>query len=60
MKIISEILKEVEELRFPEESFKKFNDPADTQYEDYGDRKHEEWHDRGWNNAIDHILKILR
>mgnify|MGYP007031183935 CR=1 FL=1 len=51
--------KRIKELPFSKESFRKFTDPKHLQYKDYKDRIEEQWHDRGYNNAIEHVCQIL-
>lgn len=53
------LVKEIQYYFFSEESFKKFNDPNDPLYELYKDRENEKNHDRGWNNALETVLKII-
>lgn len=39
--------------------FKKFTDPDHPDYIFYKDRKDEMMHDKGWNNALDTVLKEI-
>ena len=47
-------------MKYVEESFGKFNNPADPLYEDYKDRKIEEATDNGFNNGIDAAISIIQ
>lgn len=57
--MVQEIIERVKNLYYPLEGFKKFNDPSDPLYHLYKDRQLEEAQDKGNNNAIDAVVKIL-
>ena len=51
------MLKELEDMKF--KSFEHFDNPQHPDYPLYKDRIEEKWHDKGYNNAIEHIQNML-
>ena len=57
--ITEEILEEIRAVAYPEESFDKFSNPNNPDYEIYKGRQIEEAMDRGNNNVVEAICRIL-
>ena len=61
MKIITDkTIQRIRYLRYNEKSFAKSADKNHPEYEVYKDRQLEEAHDRGYNNAINDVLRMLK
>lgn len=60
MNISFKDLDNLETHKYPEKSFRKFNDPKHKEYKDYKDRQIEEATDRGFNLGINHALFLLQ
>ena len=58
--ISGEQLKRIEDYIYTEESFRKFKDPTHPDYENYKDREFEMWHDKGSNNAIEFVVRVIK
>lgn len=58
-KKIHHLLREIEEIAYPRDSFDKFDNPLNPLYKMYKDRKEERAMDEGNNNAVEAILRIL-
>ena len=59
-KLLNELLDKIILLSFPPEEDDKFVNPENPRYELYKDRGEERWHDKGYNNAIEDVIRILR